>query len=459
MHKLKILIAIANYGLKNEPYIKRLLQEYRAMPYQIDIVVMSNIPKDFGAEVEVRVGLPDKNPWSLPFAHKQLFAERAVDYDLFIYSEDDTLIKQKNIEAFVEAQREIPPDKIAGFLRYEEDSLGNRYCCSIHSHYHWRPGSRQRFGKNFYAHFTNQHAASFILTRDQLKHCLESGGFLVPPHEGRYDLLCTAATDPYTQCGLEKVICLSRIDDFMLHHLPNQYLGKMGLPFSEMRLQIERIEQLAESNSNDALIPESTGLNTWKWEKSYYDRPDKVLQALIPDQVETILSIGCGQGNTEKELINAGKHVEAIPLDAYISVLAEDRGITCLKPSWDSLRNMPTNKKYDLISLSDILSYVESPGQILGWCRKHLNEGGGVLVHFHNADNLKTKISQDTSAYPPKLTFYNHNRAVKLLKSAGYEIHLTHFVFTERAAAWDRLSLGLCKKLLSSRIYLLARYC
>jgi len=71
---------------------------------------------------------------------------------------------------------------------------------------------------------------------------------------------------------------------------------------------------------------------------------------------------------------------------------------------------------------------------------------------------LKTKISQKTSADPPRFRFYNHNRAVKLLKSAGYEINLTHFVFTERAAVWDRLSLGLCKKLLSSRIYLLARH-
>ena len=116
--QMKILVAIANYGNKNMGFLNTVIKEYRSMSYRIDIVVLSNIPKVLGPGIEVKVGLPSKNPWSLPFGHKKLFAERANDYDLFIYSEDDTLITENNIRAFLDVTRILPEHEIAGFLRY-----------------------------------------------------------------------------------------------------------------------------------------------------------------------------------------------------------------------------------------------------------------------------------------------------------------------------------------------------
>ena len=63
-------------------------------------------------------------------------------------------------------------------------------------------------------------------TQRQLRKAIRSGGFLVEPHEWKYDLLCTAATDPYTQCGFTKLIPISHLDDFTVHHLTNKYVGK-----------------------------------------------------------------------------------------------------------------------------------------------------------------------------------------------------------------------------------------
>ena len=109
---MNILVAIANYGLKNQAYLQKLIDEYKSMSYSVDIVVLSNIPKELDPDIEVIVGLPAKNPWSLPFTHKRIFAERSKYYDLFIYSEDDILIKQKNIEAFLKVQAILPDDEI-----------------------------------------------------------------------------------------------------------------------------------------------------------------------------------------------------------------------------------------------------------------------------------------------------------------------------------------------------------
>ena len=77
---MKIIVAIANFGTKNSKYLNMLIEKYRSMKkYKIDIVVLSNIPKDLGSGVEVIVDLPTNNPWSLPFGYKKLFADRIMD--------------------------------------------------------------------------------------------------------------------------------------------------------------------------------------------------------------------------------------------------------------------------------------------------------------------------------------------------------------------------------------------
>ena len=454
---MRVLVAIANYGTKNQRYLDKVLATYDAVPFDVDIAVLSNVEKDLGAGVEVRVGLPSEDPWSLPFGHKQLFAERQDDYDLFIYSEDDTLVTLRNIEAFLEATEELPRNKIAGFLRYEENSQGHRFCSSMHSHYHWRPGSLCRHGSDFYAYYTNMHSACFILTRRQLKDSIASGGFLVPPHEGRYDLLCTAATDPYTQCGLEKLICVSRIDDFLLHHLPNQYLGRLGLPFEEMRVQINRMLKLGNDCISTGLIPEETGLGTWRYEKHYYGGPDESLLRTVPGEVTTVLSIGCGQGESEKLLMGSGRKVDGIPLDSYISALAEMRGVRCLPADWPSLFAMPAEQKYDLVLLSDLLCYVDDPVRVLRACREHITPCGVVLVNFINRLYLGRR--RLTSRHRAETVQYHHcDKAMvkRWLNASGWRMTTVHANLTGRKALLHRVFLGLLANRLSDRISVVA---
>lgn len=225
---MKILVAIANYGTKNAAYAKRLIAEYRSMSFAVDVVVLCEASKGFGSDVAELVGLPTKDPWSLPFAHRKLFVENAANYDLFIYTEDDTLIREDNIRAFLRASEKLPEDLLPGFIRYEIYPNGSRNYPEIHGPFHWEPGSVASFGEYVYADLSNDHSACYMLTRQQLKRAIHSGGFAVSPHSGRYDLLCTAATDPYTQCSFSRVICLSHLPEFELHHLPNAYLNRTG---------------------------------------------------------------------------------------------------------------------------------------------------------------------------------------------------------------------------------------
>src|ERR1700686_355548 len=122
--RLRILVALASYGTSNDHYLLRLVEEYRAMSFDGDIVILSNLKKQLAPDIETLVGLPNRNPWSLPFPHKKLFADRLEKYDLFVYSEDDMLITEKNLRAFLEISTTLREDEIAGFIRIEKGSNG-----------------------------------------------------------------------------------------------------------------------------------------------------------------------------------------------------------------------------------------------------------------------------------------------------------------------------------------------
>lgn len=379
---MKVLVAIANYGTNNDHFLARLLAEYRAMPDDVHVAILTNLPKDLGPDVEVIVGLPDeKNPWSLPFAHRKLFGERRNDYDLYIYSEDDTLLRHKNIEAFLQATRILPSNALAGFLRSETDPQGNVYYSTVHNHFHWDASSVLRVGDFTFAHFTNEHAASFLLTREQLNRAISSGGFLVPPHQGRYGILEAAATDPYTQCGFRKMTCVSHLDDFTLPHLPNKYIGKLGLPKNDFDLQLEALRKGTNGKPPCATpLANETNLPEGHWSKSYYEAASKDLLSLMPVHASNVLSVGCGWGALEGELISRGVRVAGVPLDGVIAPCAAARGVEIIAGTDPfNFRNVLSGD-FDGVLLSNILHLVPDPAAYLQSVSRALKAGGCIVI-------------------------------------------------------------------------------
>src|SRR5208337_1353936 len=173
--RLRVLVAITSYGTKNDAYLLRILEEYRSMPYDVDVVVLSNTRKALGADVELVVGLPSPDPWSLPFAHKRIFADRLNDYDLFIHTEDDMLITQRKVEAFLQLRKVLPEQEVPGFLRYERSEDGKINYPDVHSHFHWDPASVCSRGPYALAFLTNEQSACYVLTQDQLRRAIKSG--------------------------------------------------------------------------------------------------------------------------------------------------------------------------------------------------------------------------------------------------------------------------------------------
>ena len=423
------------------------------MPHEVEIVVLSNIEKKLPHGVELRVGLPTKNPWSLPFAHRSIFSERADEYDLFVYSEDDTLITAGHIDAFLQATQVLERDEIAGFLRSEEGPDGTLFYSTIHRHYHWDPASVVRRGDHTFAHFTNEHGACYLLTREQLHRAIASGGFCVAPHEGRYDMLVSAATDPYTQCGFRKLVCISSLENFTCKHLTNKYVGRTGL---EKRLVEMQINALNEIGSGHRISSEPMRVHTYlpgtRWAKSYYEPRRDDLLGLVPRGAERILSLGCGWGETEASLIARGAQVMAIALDAVIAEVARSKGIAVVPASLaDGWKHIAPGS-LDVILVSGVLHLVDDPADILRRYGNALASDGAIVISVPNVQHLAVRLKRLGGASEfETLQDYErsgvHSVSFALVRawieSAGLEIQHSEPTFAPRWSTYNKLSVGL----------------
>lgn len=229
---MRIKVAIANFGESQLEFLAEVLREFRSFQrHAVDITVYTTVPVDAPHKI-----LDGAIGYGLPFACREDMAASINDYDLFLYDENDMLITEENIDAFVECQSTLPPNQICGFYRYE---LNNGMKLLLDLNPFWG-----KVVQNIYDHaFTvgNQHQGCWLLTRAQLQHCIDSGNFLVPPHVRPYGMLEQGASDPYTNCGLEKVLPreLALLEKLQIRHLPLKYTVRdewktHGLTFDQL---------------------------------------------------------------------------------------------------------------------------------------------------------------------------------------------------------------------------------
>ena len=451
---MRLLVAIANHGTKNRHYLDQLLKAYREMPYDVSIVVLSDAPKDdLGDDVEVLVGAPSPNPWSLPFAHRPLFRDRLDDYDCFIYTEDDTLITTKNVEAFMEANEILPDNEIAGFIRTERADDGKLSYSGCHSHFRWIPGSVRERGGKLWAELSNHHSACFLATQQQVRKAFASGGFPVEAHEGQYDMLCTAATDIYINCGFKRLVCIDDLERFTLPHLPNVYIGKLGTPEREFNWQINALRKVhaGELPRGEIAIP-NTRLPGGMGSKHYRERPDPRIKDLLGSEPMDVLVWASGDGALGAALQEAGHRVWAAPMNAVMGECCEQRG----------LELHGKGNRYDAVVVTDALHLVKDPGSVLNMLRPLLRSGGRLIARVPNLRNLGMQRRRLTDArfkLPWSQTHigaipYKTRKLATLAKETGFSGIKVEVPVRKKFETLNKLSLGAFSDILSGYFYL-----
>lgn len=394
-NRIRFLVVIASFGNKNLDYLKRIIHAYQGMDGHFEIMVVSNVPKDLGPKIKVIVGLPAPNPWSLPFAHKAVFASNLDHYDFFVYTEDDIWVTERNIKAFLEITPRLANDEIAGFMRFEVAPDGTQTFPEVHGAFHWKPESvRQNDGMTF-AEFTNVHAGFYMLTQRQLRQVISSGNFCVAPYEEQYGLPETAATDPYTRCGFRKVICISRLDDFLIHHMPNRYVGQLGIPLSSMREQIGTLEQIGSGlHPASTLCPVESKLQHGKWSKCYDELPLTKVLELVPDEAKTVLSVGVGFGAGETKLVQQGKSVTALPLDSVAASHIAQLGMEVINGSLKECFNQLGCRRFDCVMVTNLLHLQNDPETFIQQCSDFVKTSGVLVLSGPNLQSISIWVKR-----------------------------------------------------------------
>ena len=463
---MKVLVAITSFGTANDRYLSQVIAEYRAMPFLVDIVVCSNQNKVLPPNVELVVGLPTADPWSLPFAHKEILAKRVHDYDLFVYSEDDILITEKNIRAFLDLSAVLPSGEIPGFIRYEIRPDGKKNFPDFHANFRWEPKSVRLRGGHTLAFFTNEHAGCYLLTQFQLQRAIESGGFLVAPHRCVYDLACTAATDPYTQCGFRKLISLSHREEFLVHHLPNKYAEEYGLEELECDRYIRALLTAKATERVPWRLNTDTAIPGRIFSKDYYEPARRDLIALIPEESKTVLSVGCGWGATEASLQQTGRRVIVSGLDPAMSRWAESRGLEVLTGNQVTARERLAECGVDCLLLSNVLHLAPDPAEFLASLVAVLPQNSPVVaalpsLHWIKAAWKKMRDSEHCRFLGDfertKLHLTSHRIVRRWFHQAGIRVERFVDEVPERLQGIDRLTLGLLRPWLAAEMLVMGR--
>lgn len=245
-----ILVVLVNYGEEQILYLEKVIRGFREFKkYEVTIIVNSNINLNIDGVDKVNM-IEMEDYQLLPLTCRNVIWENRKKYDVFIYGENDHLFIEKHVDKHLEYSKILPVNRISGMIQYEEDETG-KYFPGYHCDFEWDFNSVEVYKEKKFAHFSNVHQATFILTKEQLLRVGKKINFLELVNENtlynkikrkirkrlslkverqnKYSVKCKVNTDIFLYGGMKKMICISEFEENLIHHLPNLYIeGKEG---------------------------------------------------------------------------------------------------------------------------------------------------------------------------------------------------------------------------------------
>lgn len=222
---MNVLAVLVNYGEEQLHYLQQVVTSLKSFKkYNVTIIVNSNIPLNNIKGID-HVNVIKLNDYQLlPLTCKQVIWHYRDEFDIFLFGENDHLFAEHHIDNYLRYTSVLPDNRIAGLIQYEENKTG-KYYPAYHAHYDWDYDSVEEYEGLKFAHFTNIHQATFILTQEQLLRIGQMHDFTQFFGPSHYSVKCKVNTDIYQFCGMKKMICISEFEDNLIHHLPNIYIN------------------------------------------------------------------------------------------------------------------------------------------------------------------------------------------------------------------------------------------
>lgn len=261
LDKQRILIAVASYKVKTYDKFEIMFDAYRDLCESgavVDLVVYTAKPwplhvlqnlnargtcRNANGALNVSIRIKSKK-WKeeLVKFHRSLFYESLSDYDLFIYTEDDLLIRPAHVISFLDETRKLRDtvgdahftDYSIGFLRYEVQREKEKQ--RVVYEFKWELKSRQAFDDQHVIHVpdSNQtyfnggssgHQGMYMATprqllawKDRLPNChfsnvsADQGG-------GIRERISSLHLYDKAGCNVTQLIPTDSYQDFLIHHV------------------------------------------------------------------------------------------------------------------------------------------------------------------------------------------------------------------------------------------------
>jgi hypothetical protein len=258
---MKLLVSIINWHCSTrDRYLTQILKEYERLlkdDFQVQVVIYRPPLTD----QKPRIPRFTKFPYRFVKAEQYTGTDftwsgrkdviKAVDdYDLFLYTDDDVLVRRKSILAFIEETRRLPERFIASF-NIAEQYRKTWYALNHHREWPTADALYDIGGRPYYVQ-RNRHWAGFLCTSQQLRKAIRSGNFATEPTaKEEYGMRAQewAMSNIYfkNECGMLPVVPLDDLNTFKSEHLDKRYARSGNfLALEEVReraleLQIRKI--------------------------------------------------------------------------------------------------------------------------------------------------------------------------------------------------------------------------
>jgi len=226
---MKILVSLSSYGNKNLHYLNSIVDEYKSYKkYDIFIDVHCTVPIE---RTDINQ-IIHENPSTTSLFHRKDFIEKQNDYDLFIFSEYDMLIREHCIDTFLKYDKLLPIDYCLGFIRYENTPENEEYLIDL-----WKNISGYNYihsVNNEYFEVSNVHQACYVLTKEKLKFVIQNSDFDIDTLSGNGPEMASSGIFKNWPIGpkglITKVLPKNKDIDFcFIHHMADCHCNPPGV--------------------------------------------------------------------------------------------------------------------------------------------------------------------------------------------------------------------------------------
>lgn len=99
--------------------------------------------------------------------------------------------------------------------------------------------------------------------------------------------------------------------------------------------------------------------------------------ALSASEAGSLLDVGCGNGDFLRRMLSLGWNACGVEPDPEAAARGISQGLQVLN---GTIRDIPTNARYDVITLSHVIEHVPDPVELLRQCGKRLRQNTGRIV-------------------------------------------------------------------------------